>query len=127
MRIKYYIISILLGIIYLVGYMIFLDAYSWSPRALVIVDIVFLLTSYSLLSILIYKDIVDEIHLLNGKSPVGGTYIEHGPFIFILSAVAIFSIFAYAENLWFKILLVILSVFDGFWDIFQDYRSKSLR
>ena len=126
MRIKYYIISILLGLIHLIGYIIILNLQQWTTRAYFVIDSIFITFGLSILGILIWKDIVDERRNRHGESPIGGTYIEHGPYVFMLSFIAIYSIFVYPDTIFFKILIIVLSIIDGIWDIFQDYRSKSL-
>ncbi|MFX0133876.1 MAG: hypothetical protein ACFFDN_09540 [Candidatus Hodarchaeota archaeon] len=127
MRIKYYIISILLGLIHFIGYIIILNLKVWSARDFFVIDLIFLIFGFTMLIILIWKDIADELNIRNGKSPIGGTYIEHGPYVFTLPFIAAFSIYVYPDTYLFKILIIILSLFIGFWDISQDYRSKSLR
>ncbi|NVM03979.1 MAG: hypothetical protein HWN67_16730 [Candidatus Helarchaeota archaeon] len=127
MRIKYYIISIMLGLIHLIGYIIILNLKQWTARSYFVIDSIFITFGFSILGILIWKDIVDERRIRNGESPIGGTYIEHGPYVFMLPFITIFSIFVYPDTIFFKIIIIILSLLVGIWDLSQDYRSKSLR
>ncbi|MHA1381310.1 MAG: hypothetical protein ACTSRG_23325 [Candidatus Helarchaeota archaeon] len=127
MRLKYYVFSFILGIVYIIGYLIILNIYNWSYRANIVIDIVFLIINFIVLVILIIKDLIDEIRLQSGKSPIGSTKIEHAPFIFILAIMLIYSIFVFPPSSNIKLILAISCIIDCIWDFYQDKRSHSLR
>ena len=126
MRKKYYIISLVLGILDIFIYLLVIFIKNWDNQALIIIDSIFLGLNFGFLIIFVVKDIIDRIRRKKGEPPIGGTQIEHGPFVLTMSIYAVISILVFANTFFLKIILFICCITDGIWDLYQDYRTKSL-
>ena len=126
MRWRYYLLSLVFGLVYFFGYIIIRYGSNWSYRAETVIDILYIITTLCFLIGLILKDTNDRIHIKKGLPPVGGPQIEHGPFIFSLSVITIYSIFVFPPSWPIKLCLSIACLLEGLWDLSQDIRTHSL-
>jgi hypothetical protein len=77
----------------------------------------------------IVKDILDERQILKAKSPIGPSWIEHGPLAFMILLQLLITLSTDTDNVikTIKIVLSIVFVIDIVWDLWQDFRSRTFR
>jgi len=122
-RAKYYVYPLCGGVIYFFLYVL---SGLFLLNHIMIIDTLFLITSYVLLFIFIVKDAIDEIRIQGGGEPIGPDYFEHAPFVFFITFYAILSLYFYLNITLFilKMILLIASFCDGIIDILQDLRVR---
>lgn len=127
-RLPYYFLSLVVGLIYLVLYLlaqIYLDSTSWIP----IIDIIYFIFNIAIVSIFIIKDAFDEQKIRENSAPVGPNWFEHSTFILMVAIQCAISIQYDTIDLitYVKAGLFILALIDFVWDIIQDERAHSYR
>jgi len=122
-RLKYYIISLILGLSYFLVYLLFIFFMNVFESILVPgTDFIFLIINYVFFMFFIIKDTLDEINIQRNIPPIGPNRLEHSSFIFVLAFIVFYSISISTDCLILKIILILLTTIEGIWDLSQDSR-----